>query len=256
MLENGYVRDHRSLLTWGWFKDPFTAHLWEYLRLAANWEEHDFKGHCIARGQLVTSYPSMAEATGLSIQNVRTAIKHLKQTGEIEMKSYKDYSIITVVNYEKYQSDAQEEQQSANSQLTDNQQPSNSLLTAFQQASNSQLTTIEKSKKAKKQKGKKDIPPFPPCEGFGFSDATRAELEAWWTYKAQRGDKLTDEGWRRFLSEVKNRIADYGEDAVIKQMDLAMAENWIGTNFKMLRENHGATNNGYTVPYWDGEETI
>jgi len=105
MLENGYIKEYRSLLSWGWFREPFTAHLWEYIRLAANWEEHRFKGHVIQRGQLVTSYPSMAEATGMTIQSVRTAVKHLKKTGEITMQSFRDFSIITVTNYEKYQSE-------------------------------------------------------------------------------------------------------------------------------------------------------
>ena len=78
MLENGFIKDHRSLLTWGWFREPNTAHLWEYLRLAANWEAGVFKGGRLG-GQLVTSYPSV---TGMTVQNVRTAIRHLKQTGK------------------------------------------------------------------------------------------------------------------------------------------------------------------------------
>lgn len=97
MLTNGYIKEYRSLLSWGWFKDPFTAHLWEYLRLAANWDEAVFKGKPVRRGELVTSYPAMAEATGMSVQNVRTAIRHLKQTGEIEMKSFRDFSIVMIV---------------------------------------------------------------------------------------------------------------------------------------------------------------
>ena len=56
MLTNGYIKEYRSLLSWGWFKDPFTAHLWEYLRLAANWDEAVFKGKPVRRGELVTSY--------------------------------------------------------------------------------------------------------------------------------------------------------------------------------------------------------
>mgnify|MGYP002523259769 CR=1 FL=1 len=91
MLTNGYIKEHRSLLSWGWFKEPMTAHLWEYLRLAANWDEAVFKGTPIYRGELVTSYAAMAEATGMSVQNVRTAIRHLKQTGEITMRSYRDF---------------------------------------------------------------------------------------------------------------------------------------------------------------------
>ena len=142
MLTNGYIKEYRSLLSWGWFKDPFTAHLWEYLRLAANWDEAVFKGKPVRRGELVTSYPAMAEATGMSVQNVRTAIKHLKQTGEVEMKSFRDFSIVTIVNYDRYQADNSLD---------------NSQLTGCQQPANRQLTTIEESKKARKQERKKRI---------------------------------------------------------------------------------------------------
>ena len=140
MLTNGYIKEYRSLLSWGWFKDPFTAHLWEYLRLAANWDETVFKGKPVRRGELVTSYPAMAEATGMSVQNVRTAIRHLKQTGEIEMKSFRDFSIVMIVNYDRYQADNSLD---------------NSQLTVCQQAANRQLTTIEESKKARKQEGER-----------------------------------------------------------------------------------------------------
>ena len=140
MLTNGYIKEYRSLLSWGWFKDPFTAHLWEYLRLSANWDEAVFKGKPVRRGELVTSYPAMAEATGMSVQNVRTAIRHLKQTGEIEMKSFRDFSIVTIVNYDRYQADNSLD---------------NSQLTVCQQAANRQLTTIEESKKARKQEGER-----------------------------------------------------------------------------------------------------
>ena len=93
MLENGFIKDHRSLLTWGWFREPNTAHLWEYLRLAANWEAGVFKGRPVGRGQLQTSYPSMAQATGMTGAERCTTIRHLKADGEITMRSYRDYSI-------------------------------------------------------------------------------------------------------------------------------------------------------------------
>ena len=76
----------------------------------------------------------------MSVQNVRTAIRHLKQTGEIEMKSFRDFSIVMIVNYDRYQADNSLD---------------NSQLTVCQQAANRQLTTIEESKKARKQEGER-----------------------------------------------------------------------------------------------------
>ena len=85
-------------------------------------------GETIPRGSFVTSLDSLAKELGLSVQEIRTALKHLISTGELTSKSTNKYSIITVVNYEMYQ------------QV--NKQP-NSPLTGNQQATNKQLTTIE-----------------------------------------------------------------------------------------------------------------
>lgn len=85
-------------------------------------------GETIPRGSFVTSLDSLGKELGLSVQEIRTALKHLISTGELTSKSTNKYRIITVVNYEMYQ------------QV--NKQP-NSPLTSNQQATNNQLTTIE-----------------------------------------------------------------------------------------------------------------
>lgn len=85
-------------------------------------------GETIPRGSFVTSLDSLGKELGLSVQEIRTALKHLISTGELTSKSTNKYRIITVVNYEMYQ------------QV--NKQP-NSPLTSNQQATNKQLTTIE-----------------------------------------------------------------------------------------------------------------
>lgn len=85
-------------------------------------------GETIPRGSFVTSLDSLAKELGLSVQEIRTALKRLISTGELTSKSTNKYRIITVVNYEMYQ------------QV--NKQP-NSPLTGNQQATNKQLTTIE-----------------------------------------------------------------------------------------------------------------
>ena len=214
MLRNGFIKDHRSLLTWGWFREPNTAHLWEYLRLAANWEAGVFKGRPVGRGQLVTSYPSMAQATGMTVQNVRTAIRHLKQTGEITMQSFRDYSIITVVNYEMYQSDGQADHRPA---------------TACQQADGRQLTTIEESKKARKQEGKKEgdgVPPPAPEDRF-TGDLLEA-VRDWLAYKQERREAYKPTGLKNLLAEIERREAQAGPEAVIAIIRLSMANGWRG----------------------------
>ena len=90
----------------------------------------------IPRGSFVTSYQSLAEETGLTVMNVRTAIKHLKLTQEITVSQHSKFSVITVKNYDAYQT----ANKVANNQLTGNQQ-----------ATNRQLTIIEEGKKERKE---------------------------------------------------------------------------------------------------------
>ena len=95
----------------------------------------------IKRGQFATSIPKLQVELELTSNEVRTAIKHLKSTGEITVRSYSKFSVITVVKYDSYQCESQAESQSDNSHTTDKAQPINSL-----------LTTIEEGKKNKKEK--------------------------------------------------------------------------------------------------------
>lgn len=255
MLENGYIKDHRTLLSWGWFKDPFTAHLWEYLRLAANWDERIFKGHTIGRGQLVTSYPSMADATGMSVQNVRTAVKHLKQTGEISMKSYRDFSIITITNYEKYQSD----QQSVNSPVNS---PANSQLTGCQQSTNSQLTTNEESKKARKQESKKSIggagaPADLAALETRFGDRALAEaVSDWIAYKQERRDAYKPVGLKSLLTQIENQAKAHGAKPVADVIRLSMSNGWKGIIWERMQavETAEKTSNPFWEMLWEEEK--
>ena len=50
------------------------------------------------------SYASLADKLGISIHRVRNAIDRLKKTGEITIRRYRNFQVITIVNYDKYQS--------------------------------------------------------------------------------------------------------------------------------------------------------
>ena len=126
-----YVKISRKILEWEWYKDVNTKVLFFHILLKANWKNGRFQGMEIPRGSFVTSYQSLAEETGLTVMNVRTAIKHLKLTQEITVSQHSKFSVITVKNYDSYQT----ANKVANNQLTGNQQ-----------ATNRQLTTIEERK--------------------------------------------------------------------------------------------------------------
>ena len=131
-----YVKISRKILEWEWYKDVNTKVVFFHILLKANWKNGRFQGMEIPRGSFVTSYQSLAEETGLTVMNVRTAIKHLKLTQEITVSQHSKFSVITVKNYDAYQT----VNKVANNQLTGNQQ-----------ATNRQLTTIEEGKQERKE---------------------------------------------------------------------------------------------------------
>lgn len=102
-MKGGYIKSYRSLLDWEWFKDRNTLQLWIYILHRVNYEPSLFQGMTIERGQMLETYQSMAEHTGLSVQNVRTALSHLELTGELTRKSTRHGMLITVHKYDVYQ---------------------------------------------------------------------------------------------------------------------------------------------------------
>ena len=100
---NGFVKVHRKLVQWGWYQDYVVKDLFLHLLLTASFRESQWMGRTIEKGQVITSYAHLAEELGFSVKQIRTALNKLKSTGEVASESTNRYTIITVVNWEKYQ---------------------------------------------------------------------------------------------------------------------------------------------------------
>lgn len=120
---NGYIKLLRKFLNWEWYKNQNTKDLFIHCLLKANWEDKKFEGMTIKRGSFVTSLEKLSNEVGISISQLRTALKHLVSTNDLAIKTTNKYRVITVVNYDAYQvNDKQNDNQLANnSQTNDNQ---------------------------------------------------------------------------------------------------------------------------------------
>lgn len=127
-----YVKISRKILEWEWYTDVSTKVLFLHILLKANWKGGRFQGAEVPRGSFVTSQQNLAAETGLTIKNVRTALKHLENTGEVAVNRHPKFSVITIKNYDKYQS--------GGSQAAVNGQ-----------SSGSQVATIEEGKKGRRE---------------------------------------------------------------------------------------------------------
>ena len=96
----GFVAFPRGLTDWEWYTEPNTARLFFHLLLTTNWQEKQWQGITIKPGQLVTSQSQLAKQLGLSVMQVRTALKHLEQTNHITVKTGPKYSLVTLNHYD------------------------------------------------------------------------------------------------------------------------------------------------------------
>lgn len=125
MLKGGFVIIHRKIIDWEWYKNANTRAVFLHLIFTCNHEERKFMGEIIKPGERVASYATLAKELGLSTQNVRTAINHLKSTNELTSRTNHQYTVFTVVNYTMYQAKQQTKQHTTNKRLTNDQQTTN-----------------------------------------------------------------------------------------------------------------------------------
>lgn len=125
----GWIKLHRKILDWEWYDNPVTKSVFIDLILQANHQDNSWHGQVIKKGSLVTSLKSIAQRNGLSNQQVRTALKNLEKTGEINKQSTNKNTLIIVLNYNAYQDIFDDEneacQQTNNKQATNKQQTNN-----------------------------------------------------------------------------------------------------------------------------------
>lgn len=127
----GWISLHRKFLSWEWFDKPEMVQLFIWLLLNANYTDKKWQGKVVKRGQILTTTPKIMEALRFSERQTRTCISRLKSTGEVTVKTTNRFTIITICNYDRYQSenftsDGQNDGQSV-TQATDKRRTSDGL---------------------------------------------------------------------------------------------------------------------------------
>ena len=122
---SGWIKIHRKFLDWEWFNKSEAVHLFLFMLIKANHKSGKWQGIDIERGQFISSLANISNATGISVQTIRTILKKFEKTNEIELKSTSQYTIVTICKYECYQ----DENETSNKPITNNQQTTNKQLT-------------------------------------------------------------------------------------------------------------------------------
>ena len=151
-MENcgGFIKLFRQILDWEWYDDLPTCRLFIHLLLKANYAERNWHGQTIERGSCITSYATLASETGLSLEQIKRALKNLTKTGEIKRITTNKNTVICVVKYADFQGFGFE----YNEQTTSKEQAENKQKTNEQQTNNKQTTTTKEIKNKRNKESK------------------------------------------------------------------------------------------------------
>lgn len=108
-MYSSFITLDRKILEWEWYKNANVSRLFIHCLIKANWQDKKYEGIMIKRSTFMTSYGKLSTETGLSVKEVRTALKKLISTGELEVnepksgKKGKAFTLVTVCKYDDYQ---------------------------------------------------------------------------------------------------------------------------------------------------------
>lgn len=131
-MEDGFIKLSRKFADWEWYTDKNTKILFLHLLLNANWKDGRFKGRIIPKGSLVTSIKKLSLGADLTEREVRTALSHLVETGEIDKQTTSKFTVITINKWDEYQS-------------------SDKVKSGKRHSNDIQMTTIEEGKKERRE---------------------------------------------------------------------------------------------------------
>ena len=197
----------------GWFTDCKTNHLFVYCILRANFQDKEWNGITLKRGQFATSYATLSRETGLTVQQVRTSLSKLKSTSNITSTSTNKYQVITITNYDKYQ----DSNKLTNKQTTNKQQTNNKQITTDNKTNTTNNIIGDTKKGTRWQR----IEPMP-------SD--------FWEYPHN------SLGWSDFdINEEYEKFSDYWTAVAGAK---GVKRDWLATWRNWCRNSRRSTNNG------------
>lgn len=183
---NGFIKVPRNIIEWRWYANTNTWRVFFHLLITANYQDAEFENEIIHRGEVATSYQKLGERIGLTPKQARTAIEHLKRSGDVATRRGRQFLVITIVHYEELQAagaDTRADQRAITGQSQGNQK----AITGQQ---------IKNNKNNKKnEKKKKDIyMPFNPpsvqeVEDFAREEGLQLDAAAFLDYNNSRGWK-------------------------------------------------------------------
>lgn len=199
MVDEGYIKIYRKLAEWEWHDCPATLSVLVHILIGANYEPKKWHGLDVERGQMIISVAHLASMCGVTYSQARTALSRLVESKVIEAETSNQNTIITLLNYDKYQASRKQIANESQTEEADNQ-----LDTELQEncIANESQTNRERIATTKERKNNNNLSNTPVCACEGAED---------WKVEYLRS-KVGDEDFVRDMSESAlvppNRVAE------------------------------------------------
>lgn len=211
----GWIKLHRKLLENPIVcKDKDYLAVWIYLLLNATHTEYDtlFRGKRITlqKGQLITGRKSVSEKLKIDENKVQRILKTLENEQQIEQQKSNKNRLITIVSWNKYQQNEQQNEQQVNNNRTTNEQ---------------QVNTNKNIKNIKNDKNEKEIAEIIECYEENIGYITPATAEILFSYN--------DIDYKMILQAIK--IASQNNKKSAKYIQ-GILNSWIKKGYKVLAD--------------------
>jgi hypothetical protein len=168
-MSSGWIKLHRSLLEWEWYKKSEYLHVFIHLILKANIQDKKWQNFDVKRGQLITSIDKICIETGVSNKIVRNALDKLISSNEIVKETTNKFTIITICKYDSYQEEGQ----------TKGKQTGRQRATTKEYKNNINKLILEYSDEDLKTKNEKIVKLFHNLFDTGFKVWEESKMDKW-----------------------------------------------------------------------------
>ena len=219
-MEHGYVKTYRKILDNPVVnKDNDTFFIWQYILLSATHKEIEtyFNGKIITLkpGQLIIGRKKLSEKCRVTEMKCYRYLKRLESEQLIEQQTSSKSTLITIVNWNKYQSNEQLIEQQMNNKRTTNEQQMNTI----QECNN--VINNKKEKINKKEKSFKK-PTLEEVEKYCLERKNKIDIKQFINYYESNGwmvgrNKMKD--WKATIRSWESRNKKNGPNWINKNIE-------------------------------------
>ena len=219
---------------------------WIDLLLSANHKDKqiifDGKIIIVGRGQYVTSVRKLASRWGWGNQKTLKYLRLLEELGMITKESDNRRTLLTIVNYEVFQStdntDGTETERSQNADRTQTERKS---------------TTNKNEKNEKNEKnniGKATALLESLLADRNISEPLADKLHEWIAYKCERKEGYVEMGMKSFVGQMEKKEQKYGSIALIECIDECMSRQYQGVIDDLIKKGTRNTSQADYMERW------